>query len=219
MEWYSREKKVLFEDESATAGEAAKASGELRRQLKDKTMVIHRKSVFGVSFRMMDRYVRVFIAAIILQGVVDTLNLGVIGTILRVILLLFLCAYIYRGMWEEGTMDKYFTLFSGLKKDRLRGLKVGSVSIIPFLAFDIVAFLAWKTQGQELFMVYQWLMLPFYSLIRFILPGGYVGDITGVKCFLLLCIPLLFVGVFVFGYWMGFEGKHILPQRNKIDIK
>lgn len=220
MEWYSREKKVLFEEDTPTAGDAVNASEELRRQLKDKTMVVHRKSVSGVSLTMIGRYVRVFILSILLEGVVHGLfGFTVVGKILKILLLVFLCVYIYRGMWDEGVMDKYFATFSDFKTDKLRGIKVGFLSSTPFLLFYFIAILAWKTQGQELFMVYRWLMLPFEPLITLFLPGGYVGDLTGLKMFLLALIPFLYVGVFALGYWMGFQGKRILPKKEKVDIK
>lgn len=218
MEWFSREKKVQFEEDTPTAGDAVRASEDLKRQLKDKTMVIHRKSISGVSLSMMDRYIRVFLVSILLEGVVDALNLNVFGMILKVILLLVLCVYIYRGMWDEGHMDKYFITFSDLKEDRLRGLKVGLLSAAPFIIFYSIVLIAWKSNSQGLFMVYQWCMLPFEPLVKLFLPGGFIGDMTVLKAIFLALIPFLYMGVFVFGYSMGLAGKRILPSREKADL-
>ena len=64
-------------------------------------------------------------------------------TVSQIFCLLILISFIYPNLWQLGTKDSNLVKFKHEKEDRLKGVKVGAVSVIP-LYLGLIALAVFK---------------------------------------------------------------------------
>lgn len=114
------------------------------------------------------------VVVISLSGIVVT---GVWGPLLaEAICLLITGLTLYTQMWGAGDRDANFIQFGRMERDKLKGLKIGLIVIIPALALNIP--LALSMTGIipiDLLPFYRLLQAPVWPLINLIHPYGAVA--------------------------------------------
>lgn len=170
----------------------------------NKKMLIKRKSTFEISVHVIIRYLMVYMISITIFSLIIPQN-----TILKIffqIIKLFILGYsIYSLLWYEGDRDKRLVLFNKIKQDKLRGLKIGLISSIPFSLMYILLIISKSIYSQKLFSIYTILSMPFREFINILVPNYVILNLANWKILILLIIPLMFILFCFTGYYMGYN--------------
>ncbi len=128
-------------------------------------------------------------------------------TVSQIFCLLILISFIYPNLWQLGTKDSNLVKFKHEKEDRLKGVKIGAVSVIP-LYLGLIALAVFKAGAFVKFPValYKTVHASFYSFIQLISGGAAtVADLSVPRIILLFLLPLVIVAVSGGAYILGYN--------------
>ena len=130
------------------------------------------------------------------------------------------CGLIYPEVWHNATGDSNLVKFKHKKKDKLKGVKIGLIAVIPnylFLIFLVIAKLgAFPSFPMAL---YKLLNSSVYSVIDVILGGAAsVSELAAWRLALLFIPPLLIPVLSGISYILGFKnisiGEKLIYKKN-----
>ena len=120
-------------------------------------------------------------------------------------------AFIYPNLWDMGFKDNNLVNTGHMKKDILKGLKIGSVAALP--AFLLYLFLMITKSGLSAdvpISLYRLMNSAFYPLIGIIANGSVVFKDLNVLRSLIMVIPILLIPLTAFiSYYLGYKGVAI----------
>lgn len=119
--------------------------------------------------------------------------------------LFLLGVFPYNLLWEMGSKDENKVRYGHSRQDKWRGLKIGSMAIIPcVILYAVVVVARFGGMSDAVLSVYRILNMPYLSYINWIV-GTKLAEIT-VGQLLALLVPLLFVPAICFvAYRLGFS--------------
>jgi len=128
-------------------------------------------------------------------------------TVSQIFCILILFSFIYPNIWHIGTTDSNLVKFKHKAEDKLKGLKIGLIAIVPeylFLLFVIIA----KAGVSPKFPVVllKFLNAAFYSLTQVICGSAvHVSELSVIRLILLLLLPLVIPAVSCVSYILGYK--------------
>ena len=132
-------------------------------------------------------------------------------TVSQIFCLLILISFIYPELWHNGTNDSNLVRFKHKKEDKLKGLKIGLVTVIPhylFLIFLVIAKLGALPSFPM--VLYKFLNSSFYSFIEIIVGGAVtVADLAVWRLLLLFILPLIIPAAAGAAYILGYNNFSI----------
>lgn len=125
----------------------------------------------------------------------------------QVMCLILLITFIHATVWEMGIKDNNMVRIGHKKEDKLKGVKIGLISIIPFVIFWIVLVIlkngAWK--GMPLSII-NLTSSQFYSFIQFIIGNSKnLGDLSVLKLLGILGLQLIIPLISGISYYLGYK--------------
>lgn len=132
-------------------------------------------------------------------------------TVSQIFCLLILISFIYPELWHNGTNDSNLVRFKHKKEDKLKGLKIGLVTVIAhylFLIFLVIAKLGALPSFPM--VLYKFLNSSFYSFIEIIVGGAVtVADLAVWRLLLLFILPLIIPAAAGAAYILGYNNFSI----------
>lgn len=146
----------------------------------------------------------------------ETIGLGIVYQIFALVILI---TFIYTYLWQLGTKDSNFVHYNHKKEDKLKGLKMGAIAIIPsvlFLSFLVIT----KNTASQGFPValYRFFNSYAYTFVEWVTSGAMKFNQLGIGNIVLLYIIQLIVPVIAFiSYLLGY--KNIMLSEKILYIK
>lgn len=138
-------------------------------------------------------------------------------TVTQIIAILLMTGFIYPNVWSLGAKDSNLVKFKHKKEDKLRGLKIGLIAVIPPLVLMIVIFIF----GRKIFNValFSLIFANFYSLIEVISGGANMLSELAVWQMILMALLLFIAPLISFvAYLLGYKdisiGEKIVYKKN-----
>ena len=142
-------------------------------------------------------------------------------TVSQVFSLLILIAFIYPNIWDLGTKDSNLVRFKHKEEDRLKGLKIGLVAVIP-LYLARIALVVFKLGAFPKFplALHRFFNSSFYALIQAITgKAGTVGEASWWRIILLFLPPIIIPAIAWLAYALGIRnfsiGEKLIYKKNK----
>lgn len=152
----------------------------------------------------------------VLSGTGKTVYLAVS----QIFCLMLLICFIYPNLWQLGTKDSNLVKFKHEKEDKLKGLKIGLISVVPIYIF-LLCPVAAKIFGFNFSpLLFKTLNPSFFSLIEVILNGARtVAELSAWRYILLMLLPLIIPAVSAAAYILGYKNisvgeKMIYKKKN-----
>ena len=137
--------------------------------------------------------------------------------ITQIIGLVLVGSFVYPNMWSLGAKDSNLVRFKHKKEDKLRGLKIGLIAIIP-LFIAMVVFLVALREATAV-ALFAMLFASFFSFIHAI--GGsaqYLSDLSVLQSIMmvlpLFIIPLIAWAAYLLGYKDISLGEKLIYKNN-----
>ena len=117
-----------------------------------------------------------------------------------------LIMFIYGEIWHLGTTDNNKVHFGHIKEDKLKGLKIGLLSIIPAYLFNIVLIVfASGAYPKFALLIYKFMNCSLFGFVQAAIGNAvYAYELTPLNFVLLfavhLVIPLLCAVAYILGY-------------------
>lgn len=142
-----------------------------------------------------------------ISGVGNTVFL----TVTQIFCLLITLSFVYPKLWSIGTTDSNLVRFKHKSEDKLKGLKIGAVSVIPQYIV-LLCFIAAKAGlYPKMPAVLLKLVNPsFWSLIQLVIgSAATVGELSVIRLVLLCLLPLIIPAVACGAYILGYKNISI----------
>lgn len=142
-----------------------------------------------------------------------------LGIVYQIFALIILITFIYTYLWQLGTKDSNFVHYNHKKEDKLKGLKMGAIAIIPsvlFLSFFVIT----KNGLSQNFpiAIYRFINSYAYSFIEWSTNSAMTFKQLGIGNIVLLYIIQLIVPITAFvSYLLGY--KNIMLSEKILYIK
>ncbi len=134
--------------------------------------------------------------------------------------LMILIAFIYSFLWKEGIKDNNLVRFGHITADKLKGVKIGLVAIIPYAVFVLVLFvLRFITRTNVSTNLIEFINSHIYSFTSLLLGEKAFLDISFIRMVGLLLLGLIVPIISGVSYLIGFKdiaiGEKILYKKKK----
>ena len=123
----------------------------------------------------------------------------------QIFCLMILIAFIYPNIWHIGTSDSNLVRFKHKSEDKLKGVKIGLVAVIPFYLFLIFIAAAKFVMPAFPMVLYKFLNSSFYSFIDVLCGASTAGSLAVWRLALLFVIPLIIPAVSGAAYLLGYK--------------
>ncbi|MDF2568193.1 MAG: hypothetical protein K0R90_1649 [Oscillospiraceae bacterium] len=157
---------------------------------------------------------------IILVLVVFSLGDNLIGHIIaQVLVAVIFSTLIYGPSWGDGDRDRNLAHFGKDSGDRYRGLKIGLISMLPFVILNILLILSKLQIIGDIMAVYRLLNAHIWPLIQITAPKIFEAkDVSWIIIFVWILSMLALPLITTIGYRLGFKGVVLsdkIVYRNK----
>ncbi len=173
-------------------------------------------STFGtILISILISFVVVFVTAPVLDKVW--------GCVVAEIAILFIfLSMMYSPLWYEGDRDKNLVQFGHIKEDKLRGLRVGLLLMIPFLLSNILMVMA-KCEvfiSSAYWAVYKIINIYVWPLSNLLAPQIFdAPDVPwstiGICASIMLIIPLTTTVAYLLGYYRVSVSSKLIYKNGK----
>lgn len=128
-------------------------------------------------------------------------------TVSQIFCLVILLSFIYPEIWNIGTKDSNLVKFKHKASDKLKGLKIGAIAVIPsYLLLLLIAVFKVGVMPGFPITLYKFLNSSCYSLIEVIAGGAVnVGGMAAWRLVLLFILPLIIPAAAGVAYILGFK--------------
>jgi len=139
----------------------------------------------------------------------------------QVLCLMLLIAFIYPKFWNMGTRDSNLVHFKHKKEDKLKGLKAGSIAIIPPVL--LLLFLAVTKSGLSAsfpIVLYKFMNSSVYSLVHVAAGSATKFSELSIVAILIMFVLLLIIPATAYvAYMLGYKnislGEKFIYKKNK----
>lgn len=128
----------------------------------------------------------------------------------QIFCIMILLCFIYPNLWQLGTKDSNLVKFKHEEEDKLKGLKIGLISVVPIYLF-LLCLLGAKVFGFNLSpLLFKTLNPCFFSLIEVILNGAKTAaELSAWRYALLFVLPLIIPAAAAGSYILGYKNISI----------
>lgn len=134
--------------------------------------------------------------------------------------LMMLCSFVYPKLWQLGASDSNLVHFKHKKEDKLKGLKIGGITIIPAVVLLIVLFTMKNGILSEFpVAIYKLLNSSLYGFVEFAAGNAKTFSELSVLNFVLmlasqLVIPIITYISYILGYKNISVGEKIIYKKD-----
>ena len=124
--------------------------------------------------------------------------------VLQLFCLVLYCPIVYMAAWSLGARDRNYVLYGHMKEDKLRGVKIGLIAIIPYFICALFLILAKAGVFPDFLVLFRFIYCPFAVLLRVFLPD-YLSDVTYWGILFSALTQLVCPITTEIGYWLGYH--------------
>ncbi len=135
--------------------------------------------------------------------------------------MIMLIMFIYPNLWDRGTRDNNLVSFGHAAEDKLKGLKVGLIAIIPAVIFFIFLFVTKSNLMAKLPVgILRLIFSSTYSL-NYLICGNTmtVGELSYIQLIFMMLLNLLVPAIAFASYILGYKnisiGEKLVYKKNK----
>lgn len=132
-------------------------------------------------------------------------------TVTQIFCLLITLSFVYPKLWSIGTADSNLVRFKHKSEDKLKGLKIGAVAVIPQYIV-LLCFIAAKAGLYPKLpaVLLKFINPSFWSLIQLIIgKAASVNELSVISLVLLCLLPLIIPAVACGSYLLGYKNISI----------
>ena len=143
-----------------------------------------------------------------------------LSSVTQAICLMLLICFIYPVLWQFGTKDSNMVMYKHKTEDKLKGLKIGFISVIPSVLL-LTAFVITKNgfSADISLMIYKFINSTFYGFIDIgIKSVNTIGQLNVLHILLLYALNLIIPVVSFVAYYLGYKnfsiGEKLVYKKN-----
>ena len=147
------------------------------------------------------------IFVIFIGMVIDSVFLKILSQIVGVLCFI---GMVYAGEWNDGDKDKNLVGFGRIKEDKLKGVKIGAVVMIPYILGGIILLLGLLGITVDLSAIYRVINFHIVILLNLVMDSAessWEGLILG-TIYYIVTVPIA-GGI---GYYLGYRRIAVLNK-------
>lgn len=136
---------------------------------------------------------------------------AVFQTVVQIFCLLITLSFVYPDLWHIGTTDSNLVKFKHKAEDKLKGLKIGLIAVIPQYLLLICAAIAKFGLSSKLpAALLKFANASFYTFIQLIIGNAAtLGELSAFRFALLWLLPLIIPAAACGSYYLGYRNISI----------
>lgn len=123
----------------------------------------------------------------------------------QIFCIMILFSFIYPNIWHIGTADSNLVRFKHKAEDKLKGVKIGLIAVIPFYLFLIFVAAAKFVLPSFPMVLYKFLNSAFYSFIDILCGASTAGELAVWRLVLLFVLPVIIPVISGTAYLLGYK--------------
>ena len=143
-----------------------------------------------------------------------------LSSVTQAICLMLLICFIYPVLWQLGTKDSNMVMYKHKTEDKLKGLKIGLISIVPSVLFLTAIVITKNSFSSDIsFMLYKFISSTFYGFIDLgVQSVNTIGQLNALHIILLYALKLIVPIISFVAYYLGYKnfsiGEKIVYKKN-----
>lgn len=123
----------------------------------------------------------------------------------QVLMLIVFCVFPYHILWEFGNRDDTNVRYRGQRPDPMRGLKIGLLAMVPFMAFWVLLIISkYVTALHSYLSIYRIVAFPYLPYTNWLVGDAVsASDVSLWRLLLLLLMFMVVPAVCAVAYRMG----------------